>query len=232
MKTAIITIFLFFVHLTLFAQQKEAVFRVGGGYVFAGTDFIHTASLDRSLRQYHLPEFGGARNATTFGAGGGVFINRFFYGGEGAGQVGLSASNDYYHSKIYGGRGSIHVGYALIQNSTFAFYPTFGAGGGGTAMRLDEGASFSGDRDGLLLDPDTKLHTAYMLLKLGLNGDFFFGSNKNKTGGMMLGIAAGYQLAPLVSRWEYDDHSVPELDKYDPSGFYLRLKVGWAKGRP
>lgn len=49
---------------------------------------------------------------------------------------------------------------------------------------------------------------------------------------MMLGIAAGYQLVPLVSRWEYDDHSVPELDKYDPSGFYLRLKVGWAKGRP
>src|SRR5690554_7617442 len=80
MKTAIITIFLFFVHLTLFAQQKEAVFRVGGGYVFAGTDFIHTASLDRSLRQYHLPEFGGARNATTFGAGGGVFINRFSTG--------------------------------------------------------------------------------------------------------------------------------------------------------
>lgn len=233
MKKATIIIFLFFVHLTLSAQQNGATpFRGGGGYVFVGTDFINTGSLDKTLRQYHLPEFGGAQNTFVFGGGGGTFINRFFYGGEGAGQVGLSASNDYYKSKIYGGHGLIHVGYALVQHSSFALYPTFGAGGGGTTLRLDEGPSFSQDIDGLLLDPDIKLNTGYMLLKLGLNGDFFIGSNKSSTGGLMLGIAAGYQLAPLVSRWEYDDHSVPELEKYDPSGFYLRLKLGWAKSTP
>jgi hypothetical protein len=95
MKKAAATIFLFFLQFSLYARNGSMPLRGGGGYVFLGTNFIHTASLDRTLRPYHLPEFGGNSNLLIFGGGGGVFINRFFYGGEGAEQVGLSASNDY-----------------------------------------------------------------------------------------------------------------------------------------
>ena len=230
MKKATVILFLFFVSLTLSAQQNgHGSFKGGGGYVFIGTDFIHTGSLDKTLRPHHLPEFGGTRNPFIFGGGGGAFINRFFYGGEGAGQIGLSASNEYYKSNIFGGYGLIHVGYAFVQHDSFVIYPTLGAGGGGATFRLEEGPLYAKDVNGLLLDPDTRLNTGYMLLKLGLNSDFFMGSNKSTTGGLMVGIEAGYKLAPLVSRWKYDDHRVQELDKFDPSGFYLRLKVGWAR---
>jgi hypothetical protein len=90
-------------------------------------------------------------------------------------------------SKIYGGHGLVQVGYARVQNADFALYPTFGAGGGGTMMGWDEGSSFSNDVGGLLLPTDAKLHAGYMLLKLGLNSDFFIGSNSSTTGGILIG---------------------------------------------
>ena len=226
---SIVTV-LFLVQFDLFAQGEQGkVVTGGGGYVSIGTNFISTQSLDRSLGQYQLPMFGSGQRFFTFGGGGGSFINRFYFGGYGEGHVGLSASNDLYKSKMSGGHGLVHIGYALSQSESFVFYPTIGIGGGGTTMRIDEGPSYDESVSGLLLAPDTKLSTGYMLLKLGLNADFPINPDPTNHGGLLLGVSAGYQLVPFSSRWKDGGDTVPELAKFDPSGFYLRLKVGWAR---
>ena len=218
-----------FIHSNLVAQEADKSTHAisGGGYVHIGMDFIDMPSLGNSLNQYGLPEF-GAQERITFGGGGGAFINRVYFGGYGEGHAGLSASNGLYKAKIYGGQGLVQVGYKLMENEFFALYPTFGAGGGGTAMRIKEGPAYAESVQGGLLQPDSRIHAGYMLLMFELNNDFYIGPNKHTAGSFLLGIAAGYQLAPWVSRWKYDNRSLPELDKYDPSGFYLRLKLGWA----
>ena len=221
---------LFLVQFDLFAQgEQRNVVTGGGGYVSVGTNFISTQSLDRSLGQYQLPMFGSGQNFFTLGGGGGSFINRFYFGGYGEGHLGLSASNDLYKSKMSGGHGLVHIGYALLQSESFVFYPTIGIGGGGTTMRIDEGSAYDENVSGLLLAPDTKLSTGYMLLKLGLSADFPINPDPTNHGGLLLGVSAGYQLVPFSSRWKDGGDTVPELAKFDPSGFYLRLKVGWAR---
>lgn len=224
-----VVIVLFFVQVDLFAQDEHRpIVRGGGGYVSIGTNAISNPSLDRSLGRYHLPMFGSGQKYFTFGGGGGSFINRFYFGGYGEGHLGLSASNDLYKSKMGGGHGFAHIGYALLQRESVVFYPTIGIGGGGTTMRIDEGLNYSENISGLLLGPGTKLSTGYMLLKLGLSADFPVNPSPSR-GGLLLGVSAGYQLVPFSSPWKDGDQTVSELAKFDPSGFYLRLKIGWGR---
>ena len=227
-----IFVFILFVQMSSYGQDgRKNVFRGGGGYVSLGANIFHIASLDNSLRRYQLPEFGSGRMNYTIGGGGGSFINSFYFGGYGEAHIGPSASNALYKNKMSGGQGLVKVGYTLVHKESFILYPAFGAGGGGTTLKVDAGPQYVEDPD-LLLQPGTRLHTGYMLLNVGLNSDFFIGSKTSTSGGLMLGLSAGYQFSPLGGRWEYDDHSVPELDKYDPSGFYLRLRMGWASNQP
>lgn len=223
-------IILTFLQFNVKAQQDSSVLRGGGGYIFTGANFISTSSLDNSLRQYHLPAFGSGQTAFTFGGGGGVFLRRIYVGGEGGGLIGLSASNDQYETKLYGGYGLLYGGYELLQKPNLALYPTLGIGGGGTSIALEAGPSYSEIRG--QLEPGSDIHTGYMLLKVGLNSDFFIGSDVSTTGGLLIGISAGYQFTPLTGQWEYEDESLSTLEKFDLSGVYLRIKLGFATNRP
>jgi len=227
-----ILVFTFLLQMSSYGQSGgKKVFKGGGGYVSLGTNIFNMASLDNSLGRYELSEFGSGQINYTIGGGGGSFINRLYFGGYGEAHIGPSVSNEFYKNKMSGGQGLVQVGYALVHKASFVLYPTFGAGGGGTTLKVDAGPQYAEDPD-LLLQPGARLHTRYMLLKLGLNSDFFIGPKTNSSGGLMLGFSAGYQFSPLVKRWEFDDRSVQELGKYDPSGFYLRLKIGWASNQP
>lgn len=227
-----ILVSIFLIQMNSYGQDRgKNVYRSGGGYVSLGTNVVNMVSLDNSLRRYQLPELGSGEMNYTIGGGGGSFINKFYFGGYGEAHIGPSASNQLYKNKMSGGQGLVKVGYTLVHKESFVLYPTFGAGGGGTTLKVDTGPKYVEDPD-LLLQPGTRLHTGYMLLKLGLDGDIFIGPKTSTSGGLVLGLSAGYQLSPLVGRWEYDDHSVQELGKYDPSGFYLRLRMGWAINQP
>src|SRR5690606_18642493 len=208
-----ILVSIFLIQMNSYGQDRgKNVYRSGGGYVSLGTNVVNMVSLDNSLRRYQLPELGSGEMNYTIGGGGGSFINKFYFGGYGEAHIGPSASNQLYKNKMSGGQGLVKVGYTLVHKESFVLYPTFGAGGGGTTLKVDTGPKYVEDPD-LLLQPGTRLHTGYMLLKLGLDGDIFIGPKTSTSGGLVLGLSAGYQLSPLVGRWEYDDHSVQELGK-------------------
>lgn len=115
--------FAFFFQINVYAQKQDStLFKGSGGYLSYGLHFMNLSSFNHSLEQYNLPGF--EYTAMSVGIGGGTFLNRIYLGGKGAVHFGLSASNDLYQSKLYGGYGMVQVGYALVHTSSLALYPT------------------------------------------------------------------------------------------------------------
>lgn len=225
-KRVLFFMFVFFIQINLYAQKQDSsLFRGSGGYLSYGLHFMNPSSFNHSLGQYRLPAFGSTKMSVSIG--GGTFLKRLYLGGQGAGQFGLSASNDLYQSRLNGGYGMVQVGYTLVHTSSAAFYPALGIGGGGSLIRIDAGSTYAENKDGLLLQPGNSIQSGYMLLDLGVNGDFFIGAEKNGSGRLFIGIAAGYQWHPLISTWRYQDQPLSGLEEFAPSGFYLKVKVGW-----
>jgi hypothetical protein len=219
---------LFFVTSLSIHQAAEA--QQGDGFPFKGAEltaiygihFVQNKSFNKSLQSIHLPPVESTLNS--LGVGGGAFLNRFYFGGQATWQFGSAISNESYRTRLSGGNGLIKAGYTIVHNSFVALYPTLGLGGGGTSIRVSEGAT----DDGLsVLRPGDNLHSAYMLADLSLNADFFMPVNKENTSSLLLGFTAGYSLAPYIQAWEYGSEKTSELEKFAPEGFYLMFKVGW-----
>ncbi|WPP51938.1 hypothetical protein [Catalinimonas niigatensis] len=225
-KHPLFLVFTFFIQLNLYAQNIDVpLFRGSGGYLSYGLHFVDPSSFNESLEQYSLPAF--SSTPMSLSIGGGSFIKGFYLGGQATGQFGLSASNEYYQSHFYGGYGMLKVGYTLLKNSSLAFYPTLGVGGGGSLIPIRAGSFYTHDKEDLLLQPGGSLESSYMLLDLGIHFDFFISSGNTHGGRPIIGVTAGYQFHPLISTWRYQDHTLYDLEEFAPSGIYLKVKVGW-----
>jgi hypothetical protein len=182
---------------------------------------------NNSLSSNRLPLI--ANTASAFGVTGGVFIKRFWFGGEAAWQFGANGSNKDYELQLYGGNGMVKGGYILVDQAAFVLYPSLGLGGGGTAIQVSSAAGGSAI-EGSMIMPGRNLHSGYMLVDPALNGDFFFGDHQGPSR-LLVGFAIGYLLSPVQSRWDYGDEPIPSLRKFAPQGLYVKVKLGWNKVR-
>ena len=203
---------------------QSSVYQGAEAYLHYSLNFVDAASFNRSLSHYNLP----ALNSTQMraGAGGGVFLRKFYFGGEGGVQFGGSAANDLYRSDFYGGFGMVKGGYQLVRIPSLAVYPVLGLGGGGSAIAIREGAEYSDNDNGATLSPGEDIHSGYMLVDLAVNINFFPGAEGSK-GKIVIGFTPGYRFHPLKSSWTYADQKLSDLSEFAPSGFYLQAKLGW-----
>ncbi len=223
-KCALLLISLFLVNVNLYAQQPDpSIFKGGGAYLTYGLHFPDISALNDDLKKYDLPAFSSSQ--MSIGIGGGAFLNKFYFGGQGVLQFGTSASNEIYETNLFGGYGMVQGGYTLVQTPSIAFYPTLGLGGGGTLIRIDEGQNYAQNGE-TLLQPD-KIHAGYMLMDLGVNADFFISTGKGKTRKPFIGVSAGYQLHPFITDWDFEKQELSGLEKFAPDGFYVKVKLGW-----
>ncbi len=192
-----------------------------------GVHFLDVHSFNRSLRSNRLPPI--ANSASAIGVTGGIFINRLWFGGEAAWQFGADGANDDYNLQTYGGNGMVKAGYVLVDQPSFAFYPSIGLGGGGTTIQVTSAAGGT-VYDNDMLRPGRNLHSGYMLIDPAVSADFFLGSQQQSSR-LLLGFSLGYLLSPFQSSWDYGDQPVPTLGKFAPQGVYMKVKLGWNKVR-
>lgn len=203
---------------------QSSAYRGAEAYLWYGLNFVDATSFNRSLSQINLP----ALNSTQWraGAGGGVFLKKFYFGGEGGVQFGGSSANDLYRSDFHGGFGMVKGGYQLMGIPSLSVYPVLGLGGGGSAIEIRKGAHHSGNDNGFTLSPGEDIHSGYMLVDLAVNINFFPPAGSNK-GSIVIGITPGFRFHPLKSSWTYNNQKLSDLNEFAPSGFYLQAKLGW-----
>lgn len=215
-----------FLFLSLFvlssnvAQSSSAGYRGAEFFAMTGLHLRNTSSLNKDLDHYDLPQLNGSLIGT--GIGGGIFMKNFFIGGQGMIQFSSGTSNDFYEADLFEGYGMLQGGYVLANLPSVSFYPTLGIGGGGTSIRLEEGSSY--DDIDLEFLADSDIHTSYMLLDIGVNGDFYFGPGGRKK--FLIGLSAGYQYSPVSKAWKYRDRELSDFTKFDLDGFYAKIKLG------
>lgn len=216
---------LYFQCLLVAQEVDRTIFKGAGGQLSYGVNFIDVSSLNKDLKKIGLPQFESMQSMVGFG--GGIFLNNFYLGGNGTVQFSPSASNEYFNSRLIGAYGMFKGGYTIKKSSKVAIYPTFGLGGGTSVIHLKKGPNYSEDFDEFELQADHELKSSFFLLDLGLNSDFYIGSNQSPGRGIFLGFSAGYIFHPAIGNWEYQDKEFGGLEKFAPSGFYFKLKLGW-----
>lgn len=209
------------------AQRKNDAFRGAELALTFSTHLLDINSFNSSLVANRLPAMD--RSASSAGVMGGVFIKRFWFGGETAWQFGANGTNDDYDLQLFGGNGMVKAGYVLVEQPAFIFYPSLGLGGGGTGIQVRSARGGTVLDDGMIT-PGRNLHSAYMLVDPGFNADFFFGEN-DASSRLLLGFSVGYLLTPLRSKWDYGDDPISSIQKFAPQGFYMKVKLGWNKVR-
>jgi len=225
MKTTYISFIFLLVAFASQAQSRDNSFRGAElGFTYS-VHLLDINSFNNSLRVNRLPAL--ARSANSAGIWGGIFINRFWFGGEAAWQFNASGSNDDYLLDLYGGNGMVKAGYIIIERPRFSFYPAVGVGGGGLTITVSSPPNGSVVDNGMIV-PGKNLHSGYMLVDPALNADFFFGDNEGPSR-LFLGFSLGYLITPLQTSWEYGDDAMPSLRKFGPQGLYVKLKAGWNK---
>jgi hypothetical protein len=224
MKQFIFAIIILSPFTTLSQSSPDKLY--GGAEVFLhyGVSFYDASSFNKSLGFYNLPGLIG--NPMRAGAGGGVFLGRFYFGGEGGVQFGLRGANDLYRTDLYGGFGMVKGGYKIVTIPVLSIYPTIGLGGGGSSLKISEGPNYSQDTEDGRLSAGSSLHSGYMLVDVGINADIFLAS-VGEHGRLVLGVSPGYRFHPLTSEWQYTDRKLSDVEEFAPSGFYVKAKIAW-----
>jgi hypothetical protein len=106
-----------------------------------------------------------------------------------------------------------------------------GIGCGSLSLRVTEKSS--ADFEDVLADPKrgSLLTSGGFLLELAVGADFFVKTktHPNGAGGLLLGIQAGYSLAPGWGRWTMPDLDIAGGPKLGMTGFYVRLLFGGSR---
>ncbi|NOZ61632.1 MAG: hypothetical protein GXO74_08105 [Calditrichaeota bacterium] len=227
----IFTVALVFIAFSLLMADENSFKKAGGsGYFSIGMSKLDIGDLNSRLAAKGYPEF--SDNFLSMGGGGHTFRDKLVIGGEGFGLTAseekFSLGNTAYKANLAVGYGFFDIGYMLFSSKKVNIFPMLGIGGGGASITIIQSGTAS--FDDVLSNPkrNTELSKGAFLLNLSLNAEYFitFKESKEGVGGLLLGVQAGYTIAPFTSDWKIDEYDVTGGPDFNFSGPYLRIEFG------
>jgi len=196
----------------------------GAGWFTFGMKVVDFGDLKQELakRGFGKPE---AKNSFLGGGGYGVIRGKVLLGGEGAG-FSQDVSSDTLKATLAGGYGFFDVGYLAYSRENFRLFPFFGIGGGALALRIAERGPMPTFSE-VLDNPkrEVEISAGGMLFQVGLGLDYML-TLKEKEGGFIFGLRAGYILAPTKADWRMADRDVLGGPDARLTGPYICLTFG------
>lgn len=204
--------------------------RGGKGYFTIGWTQLDVDPLNDALAPRGYTRFSG--NALSLGGAGHTQFGRFVLGGQGQGSLVRSRQANLpsgpFRTRLRSGAGFVDLGAIALQTRRFTLTPLVGLGGGATVLQaIDLGTnSFDAATD----DPrlSSELVRGAFLIDLGAMADVFIPRFESETrrGGFVLGMRAGYVLAPAESDWKFDNRSLSGGPDGVLTGPYVRFLIG------
>ena len=207
----------------------------GRGFFQAGLLRLDVDDMNAALAGAGFPTLD--RSTVTLGGGGYATRGRFVIGGEGPGLLSddRPSADGSVQVGVDGGYGLFKVGYLAYSESGLDVYPMVGIGGGGLSVGIVERSAPT--FDDVLADPQrsSRLSTGMFLMDLSVAADYRFTkrrSEEGRSGGLMVGLQAGYVFAPGTTNWTLDDiNGVAGGPDLGVQGLYIRLSFGgWGGG--
>lgn len=167
--------------------------------------------------------------------GGGYFMwGRLLLGGHGDGYISddreVTRLTGPYEITLTGGSGFFDVGYAIVRSGGLDLAPMIGLGGGGYLLEIEDRDSVTFGQ--VLQDPGRSSHLAiggFLIdFAASLEYHFRFGDDGDDEahGGPLVGIRAGYTIAPWVSDWTLERREISGGPEVGVEGPYVRVVVG------
>lgn len=207
----------------------------GGGYFMIGWSGLDLGDLNAALVSLGYPKFD--ESFLSLGGAGHFTVGRLVIGGQG--HAYLSESRDAalpagnYRTELSGGVGFFDLGYQFVRCSRAHAAILVGLGGGQLSLKMNDlgGPAF----EDVLTDPGrgSELTTASFLIDLGVSLDMLAGcvNRRGACGGPLLGVRAGYILAPVKGDWQLDDRDIAGGPRFGMEGAYVRAMLGFGGGR-
>jgi len=199
----------------------------GKGYFMIGWSSLDLEPLNDVLVANGYPTF--TKDFMSLGGGGHAVIGRLVLGGQGHGYLSqahdatLPAGN--YRTSVAGGAGFFDLGLLLWSRGATSFTPMVGLGGGGLELDIRELSSPTFSE--VLAQPGrrAKLHTGGFLVDLGASLDRIVDGGRGN-GGPLVGIRAGWVLAPFPGHWQLHGQDVAGGPELGFTGPYVRFMFG------
>ncbi len=233
-KTMVMTIAVIAAALSFaaFSQEQEeapAVKEQGGmGYSIFGNSTIDIANLNSKLESNGYTKL--SESYFCVGGGGHSIINkRWIIGGEAYSLLGDESTGADFKASTYIFQGFANIGYIIFSKKGLSVYPLLGLGGGSMKLTFSEkNASYSFDE--VLTDPkrEATLTAGGFLINLALGLDYYIklGENEEGHGGLLLGLRAGYTLAPSKGGWGMNDVELSGSPDVFMTGPFVRIIFG------
>jgi hypothetical protein len=196
----------------------------GAGYFMLGANSTDIAGLNAALMASGYSAH--PRRFFSLGGGGHVVIGRLVLGGEGQTLVGRNAGNPTHQTTLRGGFGFFNLGYVIFSGEEFRVYPVAGIGAGGIDLEIAErGTASFGE---ILENPgrSSKLSSSGFLLNVAVGAEKIVRLGGGRRGGLILGIRAGYVVAPVKGGWELDKSEIAGGPGISLQGPYIRVLIG------
>lgn len=209
----------------------------GKGFFSLGWQRLDLGDLNPRLQAAGYPSF--SEDFLALGGSGYTVRQRVIIGGEGHGLLGpaeITADGEF-RTRISGGYGMFNLGYALVSGPRAALFPAVGVGAGGVVLEILDRAAPS--FDDLLLNPGrgVRITTGGLLLdtSAGLTYRLTERTTRRRggTGGLAVGVRAGYTFAPFTTQWRTDlGNDVAGGPDVPIQGAYVRVMLGGWGERP
>ena len=213
-----------------FAQVKAKKSGGGVGYFAIGMSMLDLKDLNSRLTAHKYPEF--SDNFLSIGGGGHGIKNKLIIGGEGHGLVtgekSVSLNSKSYTTSLTCGYGLFYMGYLAYSKKALNIYPLLGIGAGGVTLKIAEDSSPSFDQ--ILDAPQRSVELIYggFIVNLSVAMDYFikFAETEKGFGGLILGLQAGYMLAPFTHDWKMNENDISGGPDMGFNGPYIRITIG------
>jgi hypothetical protein len=217
------------------ADDCDTRHHFGGGYFMIGWSALQLDDLNAALVAHGYPKFDESN--LSLGGGGHFTMGRLVLGGQGHGY--LSQSRDAflasgtYRATLTAGIGFFDIGYQIVQGGRARVACLVGLGGGQVQMKTVDlsGPTF----EDVLTDPgrSAELTTSGFLLDLGVSADLLTRriGHHGMYGGPLLGVRAGYIVAPVKGDWKLGDRDIAGGPRMGIEGAYVRALLGFGGGR-
>ena len=207
----------------------------GGGYFMIGWSALELDDLNASLAAHGYPTFD--ESFLSLGGAGHFSVGRLVIGGQGHAYLSetkdASLTTGLYRTELTGGVGFFDLGYQVVRADRVRATLLVGLGGGELNLKTVDlsGPTF----EDVLTDPgrSSELSTAGFLIDLGLSVGVLAGRvyHHGTQSGPLLGLRAGYILAPVKDDWQLGDRDIAGGPRMGMEGAYVRALLGFGGGR-